>query len=63
MGKKKKLKQGWICPLCGKVNNPENKTCINECRVILPPVKHIPDTAKPVYPPWTITVYSCPGNW
>jgi hypothetical protein len=62
MGKKKKYKQGWICPVCGKANNPENKTCVNECRVIFPPVRYIPDTS-PSNSPWVVTtVYSSPGN-
>jgi len=24
-------KKGWICPVCGFVNAPENKICVNNC--------------------------------
>lgn len=24
-------KKGWSCPVCGTINNPNEKTCANEC--------------------------------
>ena len=62
------IKEGWLCPRCQKVNNPDNKTCDckENCQRIpdVPYVPYIPIVPYepyplypigPIYPMWKDT--------